>query len=260
MWLILFGINDTIIKTPYRDVEFASFTANDCVKEIRVDASRGDGYIYLVAYDNSGNSADIMRFPYRDIFAQGFTNPDNSDRPEDCIYSFFTEVSGGYAYLNVVYDGASRNDPDTVGILKVAYKGIYLNGFGIPSPTGGYYAIKRFIAGTNAGYAFLRVDTSASLTPVSDMETPGSDADTKGIEFSLNVKRISPHVVQIVYAIPSRGNVKLEVYSVAGKRVLLFEGERDRGVYTVNRFLPSGVYVIRLSWNGRVRVERFVNF
>ena len=257
MLLLLLSVNDTIIKTSYKDIEFASFAANDCVKELQV-RTPGDGFVYLTAYDNSDNSGDIMRFPYRGIAVQGFSNPDNSDRAEDCIYSFFTEVSGGYAYLNVVYDGTSRNDPDTVQVLKVAYKGIYLNDYGIPSSTGGYHAIKEFIAGTNEGNAFLRADTSATLTPVGDIEIPGSDVGK--IEFALRVGRIAPNVVQVVYAIPSKGHVKLEVYSVSGRRVLFVSGERERGIYRVSRFLPKGSYVVRLSWNDRVVVQKFVNF
>ncbi len=269
IFVIISQINDTILKAPYIDVEVQSFDAravgslsDDCVREV-VAESRTDGFVYLVAYDNEGNSGDIMRFPYRGMLLQGFTNPENTDQDLDCIYSFDVSTSGDTVILKAIYDGTSRNDPDTSEVFRAIYKGVWANSAGFPSPTGGYYAIRAFVAGVNPdGYAFLRIDTTFNVTPVEDPESPGGDDGVaKGVDFFLRVHLSMDGGVRFSLGVPSSGDVYLSVFDVAGRRVF-FHRERVNapGILTVSRKFPPGIYVARLIWNGKEKAIRFVSF
>ncbi len=263
--LMITQINDTILKSPYRGIEVQSFDArgvgalsDDCIKELAVDNSRPDGYVYLVAYDNEGNSGDILRFPYRGISVQGFTNPENSDQPLDCIYAFNTKQRGDTAILEVIYDGDSRNTPDTAEIFRVIYRGVLLNSAGFPSSTGGYYAIRAFVAGVNSGLAFLRVDTTYNVTPVDNEESPPSGADV-GRDFSVKVHLGWGGTVRFMVYVPSSGALDLSVYDVRGRLVFSRKEEVGRsGAVSFSTHLPSGLYILRTGWRNEERRARFI--
>lgn len=266
IFVIISQINDTILKVPYVDVEVQSFDArgvgslaDDCVREV-VAESRTDGFVYLVAYDNEGNSGDILRFPYRGMLVQGFSNPENTDQDLDCIYSFDISTSGDTVILKAIYDGTSRNEPDTAEVFRAIYKDIWVNSAGFPSPTGGYYAIRAFVAGINPdGYAFLRIDTTFNVTPVDDPES-GRDV-AEAVDFFLRVHLGMDGWVRFSIGVPSRGNVFLAVFDVAGRKVFSYREELDGpGVLSFTRRLPSGIYVARLYWNGKQKSIRFVSF
>ncbi len=267
--VIVSQINDTILKAPYVDIEVQSFDArgvgaleDDCVQQV-VAESRGDGFVYLVAYDNEGNSGDIVRFPYKGIMVQGFANPENTDQDLDCIYSFDISSSGDTVILEAIYDGTSRNTPDTAEIMRVIYRDIWMNGAGFPSPTGGYYAIRAFVAGINpGGYAFLRIDTTFNITPVDNPEVPGSGKDLlKETHFFLRVHVGMGGIVRFTMGVPSEGDVSLSVFDVAGRNIFSYRGRSDGpALLSLSRKLPSGIYVATFIWNGRKRSIRFVSF
>jgi hypothetical protein len=70
----------------------------------------------------------------------------------------------------------------------------------------------------------------------------------------------------LVYALPNRGPVRIDVFSVTGQRVrTLVEGVREPGVYTESfslrdgdTALPPGLYMIRMNAAGRLRSLRAV--
>ncbi len=269
IYVLISQINDTILKAPYVDIEVQSFDArgvgsltDDCVKELTAE-SRTDGFVYLVAYDNEGNSGDILRFPYRGLTVQGFTNPNNTDQKLDCIYTFDIATSGDTVILKAIYDGASKNDPDTVEVFRAIYKDIWVNNAGFPSPTGGYYAIRAFVAGVNpAGYAFLRIDTTFNITPVDDPEIPGTGDDVvKGVDFFIRVHLGMGGMVRFSLGVPSEGSVSLSVFDVAGRRVFFHQDRAtEPGILSISKRLPSGIYVAKFRWNGQEKVIRFVSF
>jgi len=269
IFVLISQINDTILKAPYIDIEVQSFDArgvgtlsDDCVREL-VAESRTDGFVYLVAYDNEGNSGDILRFPYKGILVQGFANPENTDQDLDCIYSFDIATSGDTVILKAIYDGTSRNDPDTMEVFRAIYKDVWVNNAGFPSPTGGYYAIRSFVAGVNPdGYAFLRIDTTFNITPVDNPEIPGSGGQvSKEVEFFLRIHLGMGGVVKFFLGVPSEGAVSLSVFDVAGRKVFFYQDRASRpGVLSLSRKLPSGVYVAKFNWNGMEKIIRFVSF
>lgn len=69
------------------------------------------------------------------------------------------------------------------------------------------------------------------------------------------------------FTVPRTGRVDLDVFDVGGRRVRrLVDGEREAGVHEVpwdgtsdrGHSLASGIYFVRLSWEGEVRTERIV--
>jgi hypothetical protein len=57
----------------------------------------------------------------------------------------------------------------------------------------------------------------------------------------------------IYYSVPSKGHVTISVYNILGEKVAtLVDQVKSAGKYEVNfnaSFLPSGIYICRLSWN-----------
>ena len=270
IWLLTAQVNDTILKTAYRDIEVQSFDAvvvgslpNDCIRELATE-SRSDGYTYVVAYDNEGNSGDIIRFPYRGIQVQGFTNPENVDQDLDCIYSFNVISQKGEVILQTIFDGTSRNDPDTAEVLKSIYKGIFLNSSGFPSPTGGYYAIKAFIAGIDAnGSAFLRIDTTFNITPIDNPEDPAlpPQDSVKQRDLSFKIHLGMKGLVNFVFQVPQAGRVHLQIFDMSGRRIFDFSDTAAKNrTYTISRHLRPGIYIAKFIWNEKKLVSKFISF
>ena len=265
--MVLWGqTNDTIFKTPYKDIWVQSFDArgigsltDDCIKEFGVQVS--GGYVYLIAYDNEGNSGEVLKFPYKGILAQGFSNPANTDGSPDCVYKFISSKKGDTTILSVIYDGTNRNDPDTADIFKGIYRGILTNEAGFPTPTGGYYAIRSLIGGTTSdGFVYLRADTTFNLTPIEQDEKPIESSSDTPLKFQLNIHLMMRGVVELVYTIPKEGDVELSIYDIAGRRIFHLKERSPKGIFTLRRRLPSGVYIASLKWNGREVLKKFISF
>ncbi len=266
LFVILSQVNDTILKAPYKDIWVQSFDAEgvgsltpDCIKELGVQVS--GGYLYLIAYDNEGNSGQVLKFPYKGILIQGFSNPANTDGSPDCIYKFLNRKKGDTTIVSVIYDGVNRNDPDTIDIFKGIYRGILTNEAGFPTTTGGYYAIKSLIGGTTSdGFAYLRVDTTFDLTPVEQEEKPIESSSAPELKFQLQINLLMRNTVELVYTIPAEGDVELSIYDIAGRQLFGLHERSPAGTFTLRRRLPSGIYVVNLKWNGKEVIRKFISF
>ncbi len=89
------------------------------------------------------------------------------------------------------------------------------------------------------------------------------------MEFGLDQNRPNPFnpVTTISYSLPSAADVKIEIYNAAGKLVrTLVDGRQEAGEKSavwdgtndVGQKVASGVYMYRLSADGRVSDKRMV--
>lgn len=82
--------------------------------------------------------------------------------------------------------------------------------------------------------------------------------------FSLSQNYPNPFNAETVirYAVKSKGNVSLKLYSIEGKEIsLLFEGHQNAGTYELRynaANLPSGVYFYKFDVNGFSQTRRMV--
>ncbi len=69
---------------------------------------------------------------------------------------------------------------------------------------------------------------------------------------------------EIIYHVPSTGNVSLKIYNILGKEIsTLFNGVKAKGTYTFNfnsqnYGLASGIYLYKLSQNNQVSVKKMI--
>ncbi len=102
-----------------------------------------------------------------------------------------------------------------------------------------------------------------SCTPTAIAEHPQSDATV----LQLRAVGAVPFVgaTAIAFTLPRRGDVRLDVFNLAGEKVrTLMSGSRNAGTYAVPfalrapgaAALPAGIYVVRLSAAGRVSTMR----
>jgi photosystem II stability/assembly factor-like uncharacterized protein len=119
------------------------------------------------------------------------------------------------------------------------------------------YAPDRLVrAATHGNGVFEREMVDPSATAVAELASP---ADS-GLRLRLTTNPVRT-TGGIDFEVPEAGLVRLEIVDVAGRRVAtLVDEARSRGPHTVEvpRNLASGVYFVRLSAPGDVRVTRVV--
>jgi hypothetical protein len=101
----------------------------------------------------------------------------------------------------------------------------------------------------------LVADTTLVI-PGSGIAEPGRPA-----RFDLTLSAPSPTrgPVRLAYSLPSRADIRLDLYSADGRRVRrLASGNHEPGRYSVEARLPAGGYFARLQSPGRTVTHRFI--
>ncbi len=236
-----------ILRVRWQGVAVQAFAAPNayCIHGFGVSGPDASGYVTLTAQASDGSSGAVLRARWQGVSVQPFSGG-------GCLVGFTVSGPDPQGYVTLTAHAADGSSGD---ILMIRWNGVALQDYTAP---GGTVIQALFTGGPDAqGYVILSADTVDAGTEV---EEGRGDEETVMFGFR-NLHRVIQPGRVITFGMPRAGDVRLEVFDFAGRRVrTLVSATVPEGYHRVRLpvDLRPGAYVLRLATADRVLARKVV--